>query len=55
MKNIIDFENRIKKLEIEDIAKDEREFNIECRIDILEEKIIELEKQLELINNKKNV
>ena len=53
MENNKDVENRIKKLEIEDIAKDEREFNIECRIDILEEKIIQLEKELELINNKK--
>ena len=34
-------EEKIKKLEIEDIAKDEREFNIENQIDLLEDKLNE--------------
>ena len=32
-------DEKIKKLEIEDLAKDEREFNIENQIDILEDKL----------------
>ena len=32
-------DEKIKKLEIEDLAKDEREFNIENQIEILEDKL----------------
>ena len=41
-------EEKIKKLEIEDIAKDEREFNIENQIDILEDKLNDIREHLKI-------
>tara|TARA_B100000470_G_scaffold213670_1_gene194356 strand:- start:34 stop:288 length:255 start_codon:yes stop_codon:yes gene_type:complete len=44
------FEERIKKLEIDDIWKDERDFNQENRLDIIEDKLKELDEKLEEID-----
>ena len=39
-------EERIDKLEIEDLAKDERDFRQECRLDEIEKIITKLEKDI---------
>ena len=45
-KNKENFQERLNKLETEDLCKDERDYHQECRLDYIEEIITQLEKDI---------